>query len=548
VAYRQNFALYCAVVVSIGGFVFGFDASVISGVVGFVTSEFDLSPIEAGFVVAAPTASGLLGTVIAGPLSDHFGRRKVLMVIAAIYLLSAIASALATSYLMLVGARALGGIAFTSLMLAPLYIGEISPAAVRGKRVSINQLNIVLGLSAAYFTNYFILQLSESGLDWVVSWGIADHAWRWMLGLEIVPAGVFFLMLFTLPDTPRWLMLKGRTADAERVIARLLPPDQVTAELAVIRDSSASEPESVWSRIGDIFKPSMRLALVVGLVVAVAQQITGINAIFFYAPTIFEQSGIGTNAAFSQAVMVGLTNVIFTVVAMALIDRWGRKPLLVLGLSGIIVSMGICSWGFASATYSLTPQKIDSLRATETLDTRALSAMSQTNYDSDIAFKAALNEALGERAARGSRERVAAECNPNEPGADPDWHPRFRRVVCHQSGPGNVGTVFRNFPQPAPRCSGVFRRVDQQPRQFLGTVGVPGRTRHTGRGSHLFQLRAVRADRIGAHHQVITGNQRAITRGARGNFHNPPQPLSAASRCGRPTADIKFGRHSAHAG
>jgi sugar porter (SP) family MFS transporter len=400
VAYRQNFALYCAVVVSIGGFVFGFDASVISGVVGFVTSEFDLSPIEAGFVVAAPTASGLLGTVIAGPLSDHFGRRKVLMVIAAIYLLSAIASALATSYLMLVGARALGGIAFTSLMLAPLYIGEISPAAVRGKRVSINQLNIVLGLSAAYFTNYFILQLSESGLDWVVSWGIADHAWRWMLGLEIVPAGVFFLMLFTLPDTPRWLMLKGRTADAERVIARLLPPDQVTAELAVIRDSSASEPESVWSRIGDIFKPSMRLALVVGLVVAVAQQITGINAIFFYAPTIFEQSGIGTNAAFSQAVMVGLTNVIFTVVAMALIDRWGRKPLLVLGLSGIIVSMGICSWGFASATYSLTPQKIDSLRATETLDTRALSAMSQTNYDSDIAFKAALNEALGERAAR----------------------------------------------------------------------------------------------------------------------------------------------------
>ncbi|NNJ72196.1 MAG: sugar porter family MFS transporter, partial [Enterobacterales bacterium] len=337
--YKSSYSLYCAIVVSMGGFVFGFDASVISGVIGFVNTEFNLTPIEAGFVVAAPTLSGLLGTMIIGPLSDTLGRRKVLLAIAFLYVLSAIASAFATSYLMLVTARAIGGLAFTSLMIAPMYIGEISPAASRGKRVSINQLNIVIGLSAAYFTNYFILDASTSGAGWVSSIGMDVHTWRWMLGLEILPALIFFLALLTIPDTPRWLMLKGREEEAHEVVKKLLPPDEADRELDVIKHSSAVEHESLWERIGDIFGPKMRLALIVGIIVAVAQQITGINAIFFYAPTIFEQSGIGTNAAFAQAVMVGLINVVFTIVAMSLIDRWGRRPLLIVGLSGIMISM-----------------------------------------------------------------------------------------------------------------------------------------------------------------------------------------------------------------
>ncbi len=403
--HQPSYAIYCAIVVSIGGFVFGFDASVISGVVGFVATEFNLTPIQSGFVVAAPTLSGLFGTLVAGPLSDAFGRRKVLMVIACIYVLSAIASAMATSYEMLVGARALGGIAFTSLMLAPLYIGEIAPPAARGRCVSINQLNIVVGLSAAYFTNFFLLQLSESGADWVATLGIDTHVWRWMLGLEILPATVFLVMLFTIPDTPRWLMLKGRENEAQQVVARLLPDDEVATAIDVMKHSSASEEESVWQRIGDIFGPKMRLALVVGLVVAVAQQITGINAIFFYAPTIFEQSGIGTNAAFSQAVMVGLTNVIFTVVAMALIDRWGRKPLLVLGLLGIMTSMAVCSWGFASASYQITPQTLAELRESTaredtSLDVSALQPLVGQVFESDVAFKNALKGAIGNEAAR----------------------------------------------------------------------------------------------------------------------------------------------------
>ena len=402
--YKPHYALYCAVIVSMGGFVFGFDASVISGVVGFVTTEFNLTPIQSGFVVAAPTLSGLFGTMVMGPLSDALGRRKILKSIAFLYVLSAVASAFATSYFMLVAARCLGGLAFTSLMIAPMYIGEISPAKLRGKRVSINQLNIVVGLSAAYFANYFILNLSSSGLQWVSDLGIDVNTWRWMLGLEIIPALVFFLALFLVPNSPRWLMLKGREEEAREVISMLLPADEVEAEIYTIKNSSATETESLWQRIGDIFGPKMRLALIIGLIVGIAQQITGINAIFFYAPTIFEQSGIGTNAAFAQAVLVGIINVVFTIFAMALIDLWGRKPLLILGLSGIAVSMAMCTYGFANATYEVTPESIVQIQKVENInesfDPSGLESMLGKTYQSDVEFKSALKLAIGVKATR----------------------------------------------------------------------------------------------------------------------------------------------------
>ncbi|MDA7816168.1 MFS transporter, partial [Porticoccaceae bacterium] len=179
--YRSYYAIYCAIIVSLGGFVFGFDASVISGVVGPVTVEFGLTPIQAGFVVAAPTLSSAIGTLLIGPLSDALGRKKILMFIAFLYLVSAVGSAMSTSYVMLLAARALGGFAFTSLIIAPMYIAEIAPAQRRGKLVSVNQLNIVVGLSAAYFANYYILGLSSSGAEWVSAWGLDQQAWRWML-------------------------------------------------------------------------------------------------------------------------------------------------------------------------------------------------------------------------------------------------------------------------------------------------------------------------------------------------------------------------------
>jgi sugar porter (SP) family MFS transporter len=388
---RTLYALYCATVVSLGGFVFGFDASVISGVVGFVSVEFDLTPIQSGFVVAAPTLSGVFGTMVIGPLSDALGRKKVLLVIAFLYLLSALASAFASSYMMLVTARAIGGLAFTSLMIAPMYIAEIAPARLRGKLVSINQLNIVIGLSAAYFANYYILGASESDASWVTDWGVDANTWRWMLGVEIIPAVIFFLGLFLIPDSPRWLISKGREEEAREVMGKLLPSDAIDTEIQSIRDGHDVESESLWHRVKGIFGPRMRLALVVGIIVGIVQQITGINAIFFYAPTIFEQSGIGTDAAFAQAALIGLINVVFTLVAIALIDRWGRKPLLLVGLSGIAISMAVCTYGFSQATYELTPEGLLEIQQIENVeehfDTSDLDNMLDAVYQSDVEFK-----------------------------------------------------------------------------------------------------------------------------------------------------------------
>ena len=401
---RTYYALYCAIIVSLGGFVFGFDAAVISGVVGAVTVEFDLTPIESGFVVAAPTLSGVFGTLIVGPLSDALGRKRVLILIAALYLISAVLSAFATSYMMLVTARAIGGLAFTSLMIAPMYIAEIAPPKLRGKLVSVNQLNIVIGLSAAYFANYYILQASTSGADWVSAWGVDAHTWRWMLGVEIVPALIFLLGLFMIPDSPRWLANNGREQEARNVLAKLVPAGQIDGEIEQIKNSFDSENSSLWSRIKGVLGTKMRLALVVGIIIGVVQQITGINAIFFYAPTIFEQSGIGTDAAFAQAVLVGVINVLFTLVAIVLIDRWGRRPLLMVGLSGIIVSMALCTYGFSQATYELKAESIAQMEQVEEIqqnvDTSALNSMLGTVYKSDIEFKAALAEAIGADAAR----------------------------------------------------------------------------------------------------------------------------------------------------
>jgi len=402
--HRTYYVLYCAIIVSLGGFVFGFDAAVISGVVGFVSVEFDLTPIQSGFVVAAPTLSGVFGTLVIGPLSDALGRKKVLIIIAFLYLLSALASAFASSYIMLVTARALGGLAFTSLMIAPMYIAEIAPAKLRGKLVSINQLNIVVGLSAAYFANYFILNASESGSAWATAWAIDTDTWRWMLGVEIIPAAVFFFALFMIPDSPRWLVNNGREQQARVVLAKLLPADEVETEVELIKSSYDSQNGALWKRITGVFGPKMRLALIVGIIVGVVQQITGINAIFFYAPTIFEQSGIGTDAAFAQAALVGLINVVFTLVAMALIDRWGRKPLLLVGLTGIAFSMALCTYGFAQATYELSPKGIAQIEQIDNIqssfDTTKLNALVGTVYQSDVEFKAALADTIGASAAR----------------------------------------------------------------------------------------------------------------------------------------------------
>jgi sugar porter (SP) family MFS transporter len=347
-----GFTVRVALIVALGGFLMGFDASVISGVVGFIEAEFSLSKIQLGWAVASLTLAATLAMMVSGPLSDRFGRRPVLQLAAGLFTISAVASAMAPNFAMLVVARMVGGLGVgAALIIAPMYIAEIAPARVRGRLVSFNQLNIVVGISAAFFSNYLILRLGQSDLALAQALGVGPWGWRWMLGVEAVPAVVYLLALAWVPESPRWLAMHGRRAEAHRVMERAAGRDQAAAELAGLERSLADETTAERGRFRDLLQPRLRRVMVIGLSIAVLQQATGINAVFFYAPMIFEQAGLGTDAAFAQAILVGLVNLVFTVVAMCLIDRLGRRPLLGFGLAGIAVSMLTLAYGFGSATY-----------------------------------------------------------------------------------------------------------------------------------------------------------------------------------------------------
>lgn len=404
------------IIVSLGGFIFGFDASVISGTLNFIVSEFSLSSIEQGLVVSAPTLGAIIATVTAGVLADKFGRRNLLIAIALLYLLSAVASAFSTSYWMLVSARFIGGLAFCSLMIAPMYIAEISQPKQRGKLVSINQLNIVIGFSAAYFANYYVLEFSQSAATWVTAIGLDTHTWRWMLGLEIVPALMWFTLLFFIPRSPRWLALKGQDEEAIKVFKQLnteAEDHEHQAEINQIKQSLENKDSSLLASLKFLFSSKIRFAITIGIIVGIAQQITGINAIFFYAPSIFEQSGVGTNAAFAQAVLVGVINVLFTIAAMMLIDKLGRKPLLTIGLAGVALSMTLCAYGFSQATYKLTSQDIDSLVVKEQSLSK-LAAIKDQTFQADVEFKQAVIKLVGDQsfnAHQGEVLKLAASMN-----------------------------------------------------------------------------------------------------------------------------------------
>lgn len=391
-----GFTTRTALIVALGGFLMGFDASVISGVVGFIEIEFSLSKLELGWSVASLALAATIAMLVAGPLSDKFGRKPLLSAAAVLFGLSAVFSALATSFPALVAARIIGGFGVgMALIIAPMYIAEISPAAHRGRMVSFNQLNIVMGISVAFFTNYLILQLGKSQADWAISLHIAEWNWRWMLGLELLPAVLYFFCLYFVPESPRWLVMQGRNAEALKILSLVSGPDQASKDIGEIALSLKNEKISEQTRSGyaSLFAKPMRLVLVVGVSVAILQQITGINSVFFYAPMIFEQSGIGTDAAFMQAVLVGLTNLVFTVFAMLLIDKVGRKPLLVFGVSGIAVCMMLLAWGFNSATYSLSQEAIASLP--DSLNLVALGQLQDVRFSSDVSFKEAVGSAIG---------------------------------------------------------------------------------------------------------------------------------------------------------
>ena len=381
--------LFIAFVVSLGGFLFGFDAGIISGVMSYAGPQFDLNDAQTGWVVSSPSFAAMISMLVAGRLSDRIGRKKILLAVAFFYALSAFTSAYAISYETLYLSRMVGGLAFgAALILAPTYIAEISTAENRGKLVSIQQLNIVLGFFAAFLSNYYFNQYNVSGSQLLSD----ENVWRWMLGVEFFPAILYFGLLFFVPKSPRWLYTKNYIDQAKQVLERIHGSEQAEVEIESIETNLEDSEISKAVSVRDLFAPALRFIMIVGITLGILQQVTGINAIYFYATSIFKQTGIGTDAAFSSGVLLSFTTVVFTLLAIYLIDRMGRRPLLLVGMSGIAVSLLLCAYSFSQATYELSATEINSF---ENIDNYKLTEFQDINYDSDVTFKNDIKAAIG---------------------------------------------------------------------------------------------------------------------------------------------------------
>ncbi|MER2493773.1 sugar porter family MFS transporter [Catenovulum sediminis] len=391
---NRNALLY-AFIVSIGGFIFGLDIMLISGTFQYTTVEFGLTAIEKGNIAAAPNYGALLALLVAGYFCDKLGRKKTLMIIAALYIISALGSAFAPSYFALFMARLVGGLAFTSLSLASMYIGEIAPAHMRGKLVGLNQLNIVFGILAATILNYFLVEWIAADLEWTAAIGLNEgNVWRWMLGVEILPAVIWFGLLMLIPESPRWLMLNHSAAKSRSVIEKLVPANRVEAEFAQITDSlkNTEHTLSYGEQLKVLFSKNMRMALMIGVFMAMIQALSGMNAVLAFMPMIFQQVG-GGDSAFLQSIWVSLIGTFFTILALVLIDKLGRRKILLGGLVVCASSMAIVTYGFFNASYVIDADTLIALGST--IDSSALTSIVGVEYYSDISFKEAVVGSIG---------------------------------------------------------------------------------------------------------------------------------------------------------
>lgn len=316
------------VVAALGGLLFGYDTAVIAGAIGFLQEKFDLSPAMVGWAASSAIWGCVLGAMLAGYASDKWGRKKMLLITAVLFSVSAVWSALANDLSIFIIARFIGGIGVgAASMLSPLYISESAPAHIRGRLVSIYQLAIVLGINIIYVVNYYI---SVSGTS---AWNV-DYGWRWMLGSEVIPAAVFFGLLFLVPESPRWLLANRQEAKAREILVKING-----SKAGEIENEIKATLNEERGSLRELFGKKYRMALIVGVVLALFSQVTGINAIIYYAPEIFKSIGIGVESAFFQTILIGVINTIFTFVAIWLIDKAGRRKLLLWGVSGMIVCL-----------------------------------------------------------------------------------------------------------------------------------------------------------------------------------------------------------------
>ena len=327
-----------SLVVALGGFLFGFDTAVISGAEQSIQAYWTLTSVEHGLTVSIALIGTVIGSLVGGIPCERIGRRNTLMVIAAMYLVSSLGTAFATNWHVFLLFRFLGGIGVgASSVTAPVYISEIAPADKRGRLVALFQFNIVLGILLSYFSNYLIGQEGET-------------AWRWMLGVQAFPSLLFLILLQLIPESPRWLILKkGKLEEAAAILKEVMP---LGYEVEIENIKNSRQQNSGLANVNQLLSRKYRFPVLLAVAFAVFNQVSGINAIIYYAPRIFEMTGLGRNSSLLSTVGIGVVNFIFTIIAINFIDRIGRKTLMLIGSIGLIATLGLVAQAFYSHNFS----------------------------------------------------------------------------------------------------------------------------------------------------------------------------------------------------
>lgn len=325
-----------SIIVSLGGFLFGFDTAVISGAEQSIQKFWNLNTVEHGFTVSIALIGTIFGALLGSIPSDRFGRKTTLIMIASLYLLSSLGTALAGNWYLFLIFRFLGGIGVgASSVTAPVYIAEIAPANMRGRLVAMFQFNIVLGIVISYFSNYLI--------------GASDASWRWMLGVQAFPSLLFLILLRFVPESPRWLILKRNKISEARKIFQIINPDTTEEVLKNISDNDIEEKAS--GNADRLFTKNNKFPVFLAIAFAVFNQVSGINAIIYYAPRIFEMTGLGRSSSLLSTVGIGAVNLIFTLLAINFIDKVGRRKLMLIGSIGLITTLGLVAYTFYSENF-----------------------------------------------------------------------------------------------------------------------------------------------------------------------------------------------------
>lgn len=336
-----GYLIFLSVVAALGGFLFGYDTAVISGTIAQVTQLFQLDALQQGWYVGCALVGSIIGVLFAGILSDKLGRKLTMVISAILFSASALGCALCTDFTQLVVYRIIGGVGIGVVsIVSPLYISEVSVAQSRGRLVSLYQLAVTVGFLGAYLVNYQLLAWSESGALLgvpLLNKIFITEVWRGMLGMETLPAILFFIIIFFIPESPRWLIVRGQERRAINILERIYNSiTEATNQLKETQSVLTAETSSEWSLL---MKPGILKAVIIGVCIAILGQFMGVNAVLYYGPSIFENAGLSGGDSLFYQVLVGLVNTLTTVLALVIIDKVGRKKLVYYGVSGMVVSL-----------------------------------------------------------------------------------------------------------------------------------------------------------------------------------------------------------------